>query len=99
MPIFRILLTFVIVLVALGLNFVWQSIESPVTGQAAVLQLDDSVAGYALAKRATEHIPQKAITYGAGALLVILWVPFLLRRREINRDAAEEEEDSANARI
>lgn len=98
MPIARILLTFVIVLVALGLNFVWQSIESPVTGQAAVLQLDDSIVGYAIAKRAAEHIPQKAITYGAGALLVCLWLPFLLRRREINQDATEDE-DPANARI
>lgn len=98
MPIMRIVLTFVIVLIALGLNFVWQSIEAPATGQVAVMQLDDSIAGYAIAKRAAEHIPQKAITYGAIGLLVCLWVPVLLRRREINRDA-EEDEKPANARI
>lgn len=93
MPTVRIILTFVIVLIALGLNFVWQSIEAPVTGQAAVLQLDDSMVGYAIAKRATEHIPQKAITYGAVALVVCLWLPLLLRRREINRDSREEVDD------
>ncbi len=93
MPIMRIVLTFVIVLVALGLNFVWQSIEAPVTGQAAVLQLDDSMVGYAMAKRAAEHIPQKAITWGSAGLLVILWVPYLFRRRELNKDAREAEAD------
>ncbi len=98
MPIVRIFLTFVVVLVALGLNFIWQSIEAPVTGQTAVLQLDDNMMGYALAKRATEHIPQKAITWGSAGLLIVLWVPYLLRRREINRDAREDE-DPANANI
>ena len=93
MPIMRIVLTFVIVLVALGLNFVWQSIEAPVTGQAAVLQLDDSMVGYAMAKRAAEHIPQKAITWGSVGLLIILWVPYLFRHRELNRDAREAEAD------
>jgi len=89
MPIMRFLLTFVICLVALGLNFVWQSIEAPVTGEVAVLQLDDSIAGYALAKRASEHIPQKAIAWGAGLFLVCLWAPFFFRRRELNRDIRE----------
>ncbi len=92
MPIMRIFLTFTIVLIALGLNFVWQSIEAPVTGQAAVLQLDDSIVGYAVAKRAAEHIPQKAITWGSAGLLIVLWVPYLLRRREISRDIKEDEE-------
>lgn len=97
MPI-RIILTFIIVLVALGLNFIWQSLEAPVTGQAAVLQLDDSMVGYTIAKRASEHIPQKAITIGAGSLLVLMWVPVLFRRRELNRDT-KEDEDPTDVRI
>lgn len=89
---FRIVLTFVIVLVALGLNFVWQSFEAPVTGEVAVLQLDDSMVGYALAKRMSEHVPAKMITVGAVAMLTLVWVPVLFRSRDRRRDLREEED-------
>ena len=89
---FRIVLSLVIVVSAFGLNFVWRSFEAPVTGEVAVLQLDDSMVGYALAKRASEHIPQKAIMIGAGTLLVLMWVPVLFRSRDRRQDLREEDE-------
>lgn len=92
MPIFRILLTLVVVLIALGLNFVWESLEAPMAGEVAVLQLDDSMIGYTLAKRASEHIPQRAITICAGTMILLMWTPFLLRRRDLNRDIREDKE-------
>jgi len=96
-PLARLTLTVFIVALAMGLNFVWESVESPVTGEAAVLQLDDSTAGYALAKRAAQHIPQKAITYSAGALVLLLWVPWLFRFGQRSRNQEDPEQENPTA--
>jgi len=68
-------------LVALwGFHAIYSTAQGPIEGSLAVGQLKDTNAGYVAARAASQGMIPKAVNFGAVILMLLLWLPVVLRQ-------------------